>query len=61
MVCDKEMPTMNRVCLCTLAALALALSAQGEDPLALPAYRQRIVATFTSSTEASAAQMAVAP
>ena len=52
---------MNRVCLCTLAALALALSVQGEDPLALPAYRQRIVAAFTSSTEASAAQMAVAP
>ena len=30
MVCDKEMPPMNRVCLCTLAALALALSVQGE-------------------------------
>ncbi|MCQ2390713.1 MAG: polysaccharide deacetylase family protein [Kiritimatiellae bacterium] len=52
---------MNRVCLCTLAALALALSVQGVDPLALPAYRQKVVATFTSSAEASAAQMAVAP
>ena len=31
MVCDKEMPPMNRVCLCTLAALALALSVQGES------------------------------